>query len=69
MSEEKKSVPTKGEGTTSQKEKTKGSSRRQFLGHIGAAAGLAAGTLAAPAVTAATQGNTSNGWGGSTPGP
>src|SRR5271154_694000 len=67
MSEENKSVPTKGEGTTSQKEKTKGSSRRQFLGHIGAAAGLAAGTLAAPAVTAATQGNTSNGWGGSTP--
>ncbi len=67
MSEEKKSVPTECESTTSQKEKTKGSSRRQFLSQVGVAAGLAAGTLAAPAVTAASQGNTSNSSGGSTP--
>ena len=65
MSKEAKSVPTEFEGNTTsqQKEKTKGSSRRQFLSHVGVAAGL----LAAPAVTAAAQGNTSNGSGGSTP--
>jgi hypothetical protein len=67
MSEEKKSVPTECKRTFSEKEKTKGSSRRQFLSQVGVAAGLAAGTLAAPAVTAASQGNTSNSFGGSTP--
>jgi hypothetical protein len=58
MSKEKKSVPTEFEGNTTsqQKEKTRGSSRRQFLGQVGVAAGLAAGTFAAPAVASAQEG-------------
>ena len=54
MSDEKSSVvqpPVAGTGTT--ESAPKGSSRRQFLGHVGVAAGLAAGTLAAPAVASA----------------
>src|SRR5271155_4911220 len=58
MSKEKKSVPTEFQGTTTsqQKETTRGSSRRQFLGQIGVAAGLAAGKFAAPAVASAQEG-------------
>jgi hypothetical protein len=53
MNEEKKSVETVLDSNTSTKEKlAKGSSRRQFLGQVGVAAGLAASTLAAPVASA-----------------
>jgi len=62
MNEETKGVEGVFEGNIACPEKTgKGSSRRQFLGQVGLAAGLAAGTLAAPAVSSAAQGNTSSG--------
>ena len=62
MNEETKGVEGVFEGNSACPEKTgKGSSRRQFLGQVGLAAGLAAGTLAAPAVSSAAQGNTSSG--------
>ena len=61
MNEETKGVEGVFEGNIACPEKTgKGSSRRQFLGQVGLAAGLAAGTLAAPAVSSAAQGNTSS---------
>jgi hypothetical protein len=61
MNEEKNTVPSVLDGNTACPEKpVKGSSRRQFLGQVGVAAGLAAGTLAAPAVTSAAQGNASS---------
>ncbi|MGA2422049.1 MAG: twin-arginine translocation signal domain-containing protein, partial [Candidatus Acidiferrum sp.] len=61
MNEETKSVVGVLEGNTACPEKpVKGSSRRQFLGQVGVAAGLAAGTLAAPTVSSATQGASSN---------
>ena len=54
MNEEKKTVETAPQGDTKCPEKSaKGPSRRQFLGQVGVAAGLAAGTLAAPAVASA----------------
>jgi hypothetical protein len=61
MNEEKKSVEVVLEGGTTGLEKpAKGSSRRQFLGQVGVAAGLAAGTLAAPTAASAQGGSASN---------
>jgi hypothetical protein len=57
MIEEKNGVTGALEGTDTAKEKgAKGSSRRKFLGQVGVAAGLAAGSLAAPVVASASQG-------------
>jgi hypothetical protein len=51
MSDKKNSVPRViQEGEATAETKPRGSNRRQFLGRVGVAAGLAAGTLAAPGV-------------------
>ena len=61
MSKEQNSVATAVPATDKNREKSaKASSRRQFLGQVGVAAGLAAGTLAAPAVATASQENSFN---------
>jgi hypothetical protein len=62
MSAEKNCVDrgVPGEGGVLQEGALKGSSRRKFLGQVGAVAGVAAGSLAAPAVAVATAGQSGN---------
>src|SRR5580700_8004477 len=47
--------------------KRRGSNRRQFLGQVGVAAGIAAGSLAAPGVAAGAQNDFSGASGAATP--
>jgi hypothetical protein len=68
MSDVKKGVPrVVPEDGAAVEPKRRGSNRRQFLGQVGVAAGIAAGSLAVPAVAAGAQNELSGASGAATP--